>query len=147
MYNFWLASGFSTTRLHNLSRIDESSGPSVATASSPFMRQYVYMKFRAEGWKGQSGPPPTPAYFMRIWKLYFDNIKLKKAMRFTLCDTCVTAGAALDNQRANGGPAWKTSEMDVIIRGLRDHHEVWRHLKYTRMDSAMMCIAGEQHMG
>ena len=88
-----------------------------------------------------------PAYFMRISKLYFDNIELKNAILFTRCDTCITAGAVLDDQRANGGPDWNTSEMDIIIRGLRDHHGVWRHLRCMRVGTARMCIVGGQHIG
>ena len=47
-------------------------------------------------------------------------------MRFALCDICVTSGEALDRERMNGGPGWKTREMEVIRRGLVEHHEVIR---------------------
>lgn len=40
------------------------------------------------------------------------HIKLKRAMRFTLCDVCVCTSEVLDQLRSNGGRGWKNGEIE-----------------------------------
>ena len=89
-------------------------------------KQLVHKTFLASGCLEEGRSPPSFSYFNRVWNKYCSHIKLKKVMRFALCDICVTSGEALDRERMNGGPGWKTREMEVIRRGLVEHHEVIR---------------------
>ena len=66
-------------------------------------------------------------YFVQIWALQCPHhVKLKSSMRFTKCDTCTLANAALDRLRIHGGPEWRTSEAGPIERLVGDHHKVRR---------------------
>ena len=65
-------------------------------------------------------------YFVRIWTLQCPHVKLKSSMRFTKCDTCTLANAALDRLRIHGGPEWRISEAGPIERLVCDHHKVRR---------------------
>lgn len=84
----------------------------------------VYNLFCASDVAQRLARIPVYATFCAVWNAQCNHIKLKKAMRFTKCDICTLANEALDERRWKGGASWRTEEMDVILRNLKDRHEV-----------------------
>ena len=83
--------------------------------------QFVYKKLCDEWPDFGQGDPPDYEYFVSVWNAQCGHVKLKKSMRFTLCDVCVLAKEGLDKHRENGA---SPALMAPISTGLNDHYEV-----------------------
>lgn len=55
-------------------------------------RQSVYKKFLTSDWLDDGTPPPSYSSFDVVWNKYCGHIKLKKLIRFALCDLRVYDG-------------------------------------------------------
>lgn len=104
--------------------------------------QYVYEIFLASAACHALAAACSYSYFVLMWNKHCPSIRLKKAMRFTKCDTCVLASEALDQARRNGGGGWQTEAMTVIKRTLEDHYQVRLQSSSGRLQCALAVIFG-----
>ncbi len=74
-----------------------------------FQKKEVYSLFVSEYKKLYSDSEPTSHYFMTIWKHNCRHIKVRKATRFTICDTCEEIRSGMKEALVSG------SKMDHLL--------------------------------
>lgn len=104
--------------------------------------QYVYEIFAASAACKALAAVCTYSYFVLMWNKHCPHIHLKRAMRFTKCDTCILCTESLDQERRNGGPGWESAAMTLIRRTLEDHYRVraFTHA-HGRLSQCFLCCS------
>ena len=130
--------GLLARRVSHLNVVDMDSAVWMLTLQHPLrcrcrlLEQFVYEMFCDSIWwrTGTNSTPPAYQTFIKAWERSCPSLKLKKSMRFTLCDVCVLASESLDRRRVNGGINWKTPEVSTIEQNVKMQYEVRVHVQW-----------------
>ncbi len=106
-----------------------------------FQKREVYSHFLSEFKRLYKSEPPSPHYFLTVWKSNCRHIKVRRSSRFTVCDTCEQLRATLRETVLKGGDTSalkaRTREHLKMVSDERMEYQMKRDR--TRLEPSSYC--------
>jgi len=106
-----------------------------------FQKREVYSHFINEYKKLYKSQPPSPHYFLTVWKTACGQIKVRKSSRFTVCDTCEQIRAAMKDAVLKGGDTreLKARKREHLKMVSDERMEYQKKRDRTRLEPSVYC--------